>query len=397
MNYPQLWRSSALALPLLLAVLAAPVQASGHTVRSGETLTSIARKHQVSLTAMQKANPGINPGKIVQGQVLRLPGHSKTPVVADSAKPASKKSVVAKTAKPGGPPSAKNKTPVSPPTPAVRRPVAEADRLTAAPAPQRRSTKGITTHRVRQGETLVGLARRHGVSVADLVEMNGLDSPDLMENQKLILPALSSAPVPAPSRSAVMDQENTVDLTPPPRRGQEEAKPARRSAPPVNPPAPQGTYYHVVKNGETLTSIARDRGVTVAALSEANRSVDPRRLAVNQRLNIPGVQLASRQSDTDMIDEGAPAPVTSYRFSTGEEAGIPESPETNTFGDPLAEGAEFSRLSYRVSERDSMDSIAREFGTTPRALRQLNQMGPFDRLTAGSFISVPWQLVASAE
>ena len=54
---------------------ATPRIAAAHThkVASGETLASIARKHGVSLTALQAANPGVNPRKLKAGQVLKLP------------------------------------------------------------------------------------------------------------------------------------------------------------------------------------------------------------------------------------------------------------------------------------------------------------------------------------
>ena len=45
-----------------------------HTVAAGETLAAIARKHGVSLPALQAANPGVTPKKLHVGQVLNLPG-----------------------------------------------------------------------------------------------------------------------------------------------------------------------------------------------------------------------------------------------------------------------------------------------------------------------------------
>lgn len=45
-----------------------------HTVKAGETMASIARQTGVSLTAMQAANPGVNPRKLRVGQKLNLPG-----------------------------------------------------------------------------------------------------------------------------------------------------------------------------------------------------------------------------------------------------------------------------------------------------------------------------------
>jgi LysM repeat protein len=44
-----------------------------HTIVSGETLASIARKQGVSLAALEAANPGVNPKKLKAGQVLNLP------------------------------------------------------------------------------------------------------------------------------------------------------------------------------------------------------------------------------------------------------------------------------------------------------------------------------------
>ena len=44
-----------------------------HTVAAGETLAAIARKHGLSLGALQAVNPGVNPKKMRVGQVLNLP------------------------------------------------------------------------------------------------------------------------------------------------------------------------------------------------------------------------------------------------------------------------------------------------------------------------------------
>ena len=45
-----------------------------HTVAARETMASIARKYNVSLTALQTANPGVTPKKLKVGQTLNLPG-----------------------------------------------------------------------------------------------------------------------------------------------------------------------------------------------------------------------------------------------------------------------------------------------------------------------------------
>ncbi len=48
-------------------------KARTYTIRSGETMASIARKQGVSLTALQSANPGVNPKKLRAGQTVNLP------------------------------------------------------------------------------------------------------------------------------------------------------------------------------------------------------------------------------------------------------------------------------------------------------------------------------------
>jgi LysM repeat protein len=50
-----------------------PPKPRTHMVVSGESLASIARKHSITLTALEAANPGINPKKIRPGQSLNLP------------------------------------------------------------------------------------------------------------------------------------------------------------------------------------------------------------------------------------------------------------------------------------------------------------------------------------
>jgi len=52
-------------------------------------------------------------------------------------------------------------------------------------------------------------------------------------------------------------------------------------------PATAANRTHVIKQGETLISVARKYGVKLDALLKANPGVDPKRLAVGKSLNIP--------------------------------------------------------------------------------------------------------------
>ena len=119
----------------------APAGSRVHTVRSGETLSGIARKYRVTVAQLTEWNGLSRSGMIRTGQKLRLyPGSGAAPTRASS---------------------------------------------TASTA-----QAGNRTHVVKRGETLSGLARRYGVSVQALQKANGLSSArDLKAGQKIKIPA----------------------------------------------------------------------------------------------------------------------------------------------------------------------------------------------------------------
>lgn len=158
----------------------APVAAAGggtYTVKAGDTVWGIAQKNRTSVSAIIKANGLGSAATIFPGQKLKLSGSSVASPAAVSA---------------------------STPAPA------------AAPAT---STSG-RTHEVKAGDTLWGIAHKHGVSVATLLKANGLSEGAIIyPGQKLKLSAAkttssgsSAAPAsvkdePLVQRSAVLDAE----------------------------------------------------------------------------------------------------------------------------------------------------------------------------------------------
>jgi len=83
---------------------------------------------------------------------------------------------------------------------------------------------------------------------------------------------------PAPAGNLTPDDE-TLPAATPTRHVTTESRP-------VPSPAAHG-LTHVVASGETLASIARKQGVSLAALQAANPGVVPRKLRAGQTLNLP--------------------------------------------------------------------------------------------------------------
>lgn len=57
------------------------------------------------------------------------------------------------------------------------------------PSPRRTASASRSTYRVRQGDTLIGIARRTGVSVAKLKDANDLRTSKLQIGQRLVIPS----------------------------------------------------------------------------------------------------------------------------------------------------------------------------------------------------------------
>jgi LysM repeat protein len=109
-------------------------------------------------------------------------------------------------------------------------------------------------HVVSQGETLSSIAVRYGTSVAAIVSANGLRNPSFIySGQRLVIPGASGGTSSSQGGGA----------------------------------APSGGTVHVVQRGQSLASIARYYGTSVAAITAANGLRNPNLIYIGQRLRIP--------------------------------------------------------------------------------------------------------------
>lgn len=139
------------------------------------------------------------------------------------------------------------------------------------PATAPRSEAGtLVRYRVRRGDTLESIAEQFDVTVAQLKRWNGIRRNYVARGARLkvypggVLPSAKRAASPASTRTAG----------------------GRASAPSAPRRRPQGTVVHEVKRGETLWSIARGYQTTVEALREANRWLASRPIRPGDELAI---------------------------------------------------------------------------------------------------------------
>jgi LysM repeat protein len=203
------------ALPMRDDALLQPlVDSRSYTVVAGDSLSQIARREKVTLAELLAANNLSRDATIYVGQTLVIPAAATA--------------------------------------------AADAADAMLAPAPARG-----TDYVVRSGDTLSGIAKRHGVTVAQIKAVNNLSRDTIFAGQTLIIPDTG---------------EGDADRPPPPP-----PPPSAATAP--APGAGTGTY--TVAPGDTPIRIARKFKVDAAELMRINNITDPRRLYVGQVLRLP--------------------------------------------------------------------------------------------------------------
>lgn len=131
-------------------------------------------------------------------------------------------------------------------------------------------------HKIKKGETLSTIAKKHHVTVNQLKKWNHLRSDMIHEGSRLKIMKAQKVVPPAPAPKAT-DQPVTVpkDTTKTPvvqtSTVQQNTLPTvpKAETPPVQAPQPK-LIYHKIKQGETLSSIARKYHVSVNQLKKWN-------------------------------------------------------------------------------------------------------------------------------
>jgi LysM repeat protein len=131
----------------------------------------------------------------------------------------------------------------------------------------------------------------------------------------------------------------------------------------VAPAAPAGATEYTVAKGDSFSSLAKKFHVSVKAIADANPGVDSAKLKIGQKLHIPAASSVPSAS-------GAGAPATEPALAGGEQT-------------------------YTVKSGDNLITIAKEKGTTVKALRAANGLKT-DRIHVGQKLKVPAKASAPA-
>jgi LysM repeat protein len=126
-----------------------------YKVVSGDNFGKIAAKHHITISALEKANPGLDPKKLQVGKTIKVPA-VPLPAATTTASAA----------------------------PATRT-------ATAAPV-----AGASGTYKVKAGDTLTKIAKANGITVSQLRAANNLKTSQLLAGKTLKIPARSTAAAP---------------------------------------------------------------------------------------------------------------------------------------------------------------------------------------------------------
>lgn len=251
--------------------------------------------------------------------------------------------------------------------PAHHRPVIQADSILVIPADHVESFKqGLAAHdeplsnwktyALQPGEQLEQVAPRFGITIADLKRVNGLQGRiRTRPGQTLLVPSQEGDADSAPST-----------LLPP-------------SLPVLAEIPPTPTQFHTVRRGDTLKSIARKYGVSMAELRQLNK-LRGNKLQAGARLQVKAGGTAVAQSSS----QAKAAPQVAGRSDKARQA---EKLASASSKSSTRKKARPKITRHKVRQGETLFSIARRYKVELNDLKRWNKLAS-NHLKVGTTLTI---------
>ena len=148
---------------------------------------------------------------------------------------------------------------------------------------------------VKGGDTLSRISRNHKVSLSALMAANKLNSQSVLQiGQKLVIPG-GSVKFVSNSQKPIEEARRLAPLPALPTSPQNGGSVARSTSPKQTQHSKGGFY--LVKGGDTFYAIARKNKVSVTSLTKANPGINPSRLQVGQKIQLPAMAVSGSSNE----------------------------------------------------------------------------------------------------
>ncbi|WP_114800917.1 LysM peptidoglycan-binding domain-containing protein [Moraxella canis] len=384
-----------------------------YTVRAGDSLTSVAAAHGLTVGQLASYNNLANDAHILIGQRLWLVSGKVKPQPASAQQTPSRQSTPAANTNP-----ATHKVSAGESLTAIARrynislhALANENGLSVTdgvligqtlklPSGARPASTTSTTssppsankpesYTVRAGDSLTSVAAAHGLTVGQLASYNNLaNDAHILIGQRLWLVSGKVKPQPASAQQT----------------------PSRQSTPAAN----TNPATHKVSAGESLTAIARRYNISLHALANENGLSVTDGVLIGQTLKLPSdAQLensapsrseSTRTSSTRASSNTNIGATENYTVKAGESLTL----LSNRFGVPISDLAAANGLAsnanlrigqtlkvpkltttYTVKAGDGLIALARRYGISTQELAKMNNLEPTADLRIGQVLTVP--------
>ncbi len=162
--------------------------ASSYKVKSGDTLSAIAVRHNLSVAQLAKLNGMSSSAKIKVGQVLKVKGTPSRTVASTSSKAGKMTSYKVKAGESLSGVAHKHNTTVAALMKVNK--LSDASKVRAGQVlkvPAGKTVAVARVHVVKYGDTVGGIAQRYDLSTAQLLKLNKKNSTNIREGEKLLV------------------------------------------------------------------------------------------------------------------------------------------------------------------------------------------------------------------
>jgi cell wall-associated NlpC family hydrolase len=228
-------------------------------------------------------------------------------------------------------------------------------------------------HQVQQKETLYGIAKQYGISVNDLISQNPALSSELKIGQIINLPETTTA---------------IKNLTP----SSEDEKVAEAKINKSNAPK-STTFKWEVLSKETKYSLTKKYGITIKEFDGVNPKLGTKLLRVGQIVNIPQIQEAVVQKESNEYNNRA-TNIQSHGVDSSKLAINDSGTAINAVQEIKSNNTQ--TITYTVLPKETKYGIAKQYGLT---LKELEKQNPEIKnvLAIGKELSITYPKANGAE
>ena len=257
-----------------------------------------------------------------------------------------------------------------------------------------------TVYRVKSGDMLSAICKTYGVRQKKVLELNpGLDPNKLYAGRKIKLPG-----------KVELKGDDATNVAAQPTASKPAAKSSAAKAPARASSYKGATKEYKVKNGDFLGKIAAEHGVTLKCLKEMN-GLKNNNIRVGQKLKVPAEKpvveakpaepakpAAASAAEQPVAPKGeapaatpaeAPAAPVEPVAATPDEKPAAAMPAVEQVKDTTAALEAGEVKTHTVKENEDVVSIAIQYGVSPSAIMDLNDLKNGEALTPGRVLKLP--------